>query len=60
MDLTTLTPEELDAHHIAVLNEIERRANLAAIPTQVASRATQYVAAGGDQTGLDAAVAPAT
>ena len=58
MDLTTLTAEELDAHRLAVLNEQERRANLAAIPAQVATLAAQFVAAGGAQAELTAAIMP--
>ena len=59
MDLATLTDEELAEHRIAVLNEQERRSNLAAIPAQVASLAAQYVAAGGDRADLDTAVSTA-
>ena len=49
----------LAEHRIAVLNEQERRSNLAAIPAQVASLAAQYVAAGGDRADLDTAVSTA-
>lgn len=56
MDITTLTDAELDQHRLEVLNEIERRANLAAIPTQVAALAQTYTAAGGDPADLTAAL----
>ena len=59
MDLTTLTDAELEQHRIDVLTEIERRSNLAAIPAQVATLAAQYVAAGGEQAELAAAIEPA-
>jgi len=58
MDLTTFTPEDLDALRIAVLTEQERRANLAAIPAQVAQLSAQFISAGGDQAALDAAISP--
>ena len=56
MDLTTLTDEQLDAHRLDVLNEMERRANLAAIPAQVTQLAQTYTAAGGDPADLTAAL----
>ena len=58
MDLTTLTDSDLDAHRIAAITEQERRANLAAIPATVAALSAQFVAAGGDQTELEAAIVP--
>ena len=60
MTLTTLTDTELDARRIEVINEQERRANLAAIPAQVSMLAEQFIDAGGAQAELDAAVAPET
>lgn len=56
MDLTTLTDEDLDQHRLDVLNEIERRANLAAIPSQVTQLAQTYAAAGGNPADLEAAL----
>lgn len=56
MDLTTLTDEQLDAHRIDVLTEQERRANLAAIPEQVADLATKYRDGGGNPDDLKAAI----
>lgn len=58
MNLTTLTDEELDLHRIVVVNEVERRSNLAAIPAQVSVLAEQFIAAGGEQALLDAAIVP--
>lgn len=48
IDLTTLTDEQLDAERIAILTEQERRANLAAIPTQIADLSRAYQQGGGD------------
>jgi hypothetical protein len=48
MDLKTLTDDELEQYRIDVLTEQERRANLAAIPAQVAQLAQTYAAGGGD------------
>lgn len=56
MDLTTLTDDELDQHRLDVLNELERRANLAAIPSQVTQLAQTYTTAGGDPADLAAAI----
>ncbi|MGP6170635.1 hypothetical protein ACTU6V_05440 [Microbacterium sp. A204] len=56
MDLTELTDEDLDQHRLDVLNELERRANLAAIPSQVAQLAQTYTAAGGNPADLEAAL----
>ncbi|WP_177243879.1 hypothetical protein [Microbacterium sp. AR7-10] len=56
MDITTLTDAELDQHRLDVLNEMERRANLAAIPAQVTALAQTYTAAGGDPADLTAAL----
>jgi len=59
MNLATLTPTELDTLRIEILTEQERRASLLAIPATVAILAAQYVAAGGERSTLDAAIAPA-
>ena len=48
MDLTTLTPEQLDARRVAVLTEQERRAKLAQLPDQLATMARDAAAAGCD------------
>jgi hypothetical protein len=57
MDLLLLTDDELNTHRIEVITELERRANLAAIPAQVALLAVAFITAGGEQAELDAAVA---
>ena len=36
MDLTSLSDDDLAAHHIAVVSEQERRQRLASIPEQIA------------------------
>lgn len=56
MDITTLTDAELDQHRLDVLNEIERRANLATIPAQVTALAQTYTTAGGNPADLSAAL----
>jgi hypothetical protein len=56
MDLLLLTDDELNAHRIAVITEMERRANLNAIPAQVSLLAAQFIEAGGDQALLNAAI----
>jgi len=58
MDISTLTDPELDAQRIAVLNEQERRANLATIPQTVADLAARFIAGGGEQATIEAAVVP--
>jgi len=58
MDITTLTDTELDALRVDVLNEQERRANLATIPATLATLAAQFIAGGGEQSAIDAAVSP--
>ena len=52
MDLKALSTEELDALRIDVLTEQERRANLAAIPEQIAAMAKTYRDGGGDEQAL--------
>lgn len=56
MDLKPLTNDELEQLRIDVLTEQERRANLAAIPQQVAALAQTYAAGGGDRALLAAAI----
>lgn len=48
MDLTSLSDDDLAAHHIAVVSEQERRQRLAHIPAQVASLVERYLDDGGD------------
>ena len=59
MDLTTLTDTELDSLRTNVLNEQERRANLATIPVTLATLAAQFISGGGEQATIDEAVSPA-
>ena len=59
MNLSTLTDTELDAQRIAVLNEQERRVNLATIPVTLATLAAQFISGGGAQAAIEAAVVPA-
>ncbi|WP_157156268.1 hypothetical protein [Diaminobutyricimonas sp. LJ205] len=56
MDYTTLTNEQLEQARLDVLNEQERRANLAAIPDAVAQLAQTYTAAGGNPADLSAVI----
>ena len=58
MDLTPLTDDDLDALRRDVLNEQERRANLAAIPEQIEQLAKVYRAGGGDEQALADALTP--
>ena len=59
MNISTLTDTELDALRVDVLNEQERRANLATIPVTLATLAAQFIAGGGEQATIDEAVSPA-
>ncbi|HEX7352480.1 hypothetical protein [Brachybacterium sp.] len=55
----TWSDEALDEHRRSILNEQERRANLAAIPEQIKSLAKVYREGGGDEAALtDALTAP--
>lgn len=54
--LKAMSEEELAAHRVDVLHELERRANLQQIPQQVSQLAAQYRAAGGDTTDLTSAL----
>lgn len=58
IDLTNLSDEDLDQLRRDVLNEQERRANLEAIPEQVAALAKVYRDGGGDETVLQDALTP--
>lgn len=58
MDLTALTDGELGAHRIAVITEVERRANLAAIPEQIEALAKVFRDGGGDEQALTDALTP--
>ena len=42
MDLTSLSDDDLAAHHIAVVSEQERRQRLASIPDQIADLTARY------------------
>ncbi|MFE7605787.1 hypothetical protein ACFU1Q_11555 [Brachybacterium paraconglomeratum] len=50
--------EALDEHRRAILTEQERRANLAAIPEQIAAMAKTYRDGGGDEAALRDALTP--
>lgn len=52
MDLKQLSDEELDQHRRDVLNEIERRENLARIPDQITELLDKYVELGGNMKDL--------
>lgn len=54
--LRTLTDDDLDQLRRDALTEQERRANLAAIPEQVADLAAKYRDGGGDPADLHAAI----
>ena len=59
MELKDLDDDALDALRRDVLIEQERRANLAAIPEQIALLAQTYRDGGGDEQALAAALTPA-
>lgn len=50
--------EKLDEHRRAIITEQERRANLAAIPEQIAAMAKTYRDGGGDEQALTDALTP--
>ena len=56
MDLKALDDSELDGLRIAVLQEQERRENLAEIPEQIAVMAKTYRDGGGDEAALAEAI----
>ena len=58
MDLRDLTDEGLDQLRVAVLTEQERRANLSAIPDQIAELARKFRDGGGDEQALTDALTP--
>lgn len=58
MNLRDLTDDDLDALRRGVLIELERRANLAAIPEQIAMLAQTYRDGGGDEQALTDALTP--
>ena len=58
MDLRDLTDEDLDQLRVNVLTEQERRANLAAIPDQIAELARKFRHGGGDEQALTDALTP--
>lgn len=57
MNLTELSDAELESQRLDVLNEIERRSRLAAIPAQVKDLTARYLADGGERETVAAAVA---
>lgn len=56
MDVSTYTDDELESLRVAVATEQERRANLAAIPEQIALLARTFRDGGGDEGDLTAAL----
>lgn len=48
MDLTLMSDEELNNHLNDVLNEQERRKNIAQIPAQIAELKQKFTEGGGD------------
>ena len=56
MDFRDFTDDQLDETRDAVLNEQERRANLAQIPTTIQELAAKYTEGGGDREDLLKAV----
>lgn len=58
MELKTFSDSELDSTRIAVATEIERRANMAAIPSQIEKLAKLYRDGGGDEQALADALTP--
>lgn len=56
MDLASLSTEDLEAHRLAVLDEVERRQRLATAAETVAQIATRYVQDGGNVADLAAAL----
>ena len=53
IDLKTLSDEELNQHRRDVLQEQERRENLARIPDQITELKAKYVEGGGDLEDLE-------
>ncbi|PBB08490.1 hypothetical protein CKW39_09015 [Kocuria sp. WRN011] len=47
-DYSKLTDAQLEQTRVALMSELERRRNLARIPTDIRALAEQYEAAGGD------------
>lgn len=56
MNLKELTGDELNQLRVQILTEIERRENLAAIPSQIAGLVNTYLNGGGDRADLDDAL----
>lgn len=52
MDLENLTDQQLDDHRRDVLQEIERRENLALIPDKIRELRDKYFEGGGDPKNL--------
>jgi len=53
MDYTSISDEDLDLHLNAIINEQERRKNIASIPGQIASLKQKFIEGGGDPVVLD-------
>lgn len=53
LDLRAMTDDDLDAHRLDVLKEIERRQKLETIPAEIGKLRDQYTTAGGDLADLD-------
>lgn len=53
MDWKTVSDADLDLHLDAIINEKERRANVARIPTQIAELKQKFVEGGGDPAVLE-------
>lgn len=53
-DYTQLTDAQIEEERLALMGELERRRNLARIPTDIRALAEQYEAAGGDPAELAA------
>lgn len=51
-DYTPLTDAQLEEERLALMGELERRRNLARIPTDIRALVEQHEAAGGDPTEL--------
>ena len=55
-DYPKLTDAQLEEERLALMTELERRRNLARIPTDIRALAEQYDAAGGDPAELVAEI----
>lgn len=53
MDYTTISDADLDLHLNSILNEKERRANVARIPGEIANLKQKFIEGGGDPAVLE-------